>query len=50
MKIGELRSWFESFIGEGKRFSTRAEAAREFGLPKSKATKFFDFLEGGGGL
>ena len=46
MKVQDLSSWFASFIGEGKRFSTRAEAARDLGLPKSKATKFFDFLDG----
>lgn len=46
MKAQEIIDKFESFIGEGKRFKTRAEAARYLGLPISQATRFFDFLDG----
>lgn len=46
MEAKKLIEKFESFIGEGRRFKTRAEAARYFGLPASQATRFFDFLDG----
>lgn len=46
MDAQKLVAKFWSLIGEGKRFTTKAEAARAFGLPASQATKFFDFLDG----
>lgn len=45
-KIDEIRSHFNSLIGDGKQFETQSEMARFLGLKVSKATKLYNFLKG----
>lgn len=46
MDANDIRTFFEAQIGEGKRFSGRAEMARFLGLTTTTQTKFFSFLDG----
>ena len=42
----KLREYFNSVIGEGKRFPTQTELSRFLNLKKTTATKLFSFLKG----
>ena len=42
----DLRSYFCSIIGKGKRFSSNAQMARFLGLGSTTATKLYSFLKG----
>ena len=42
----KIRAYFNSIIGDGKRFKTQTELANYLGLKKTTATKLYDFLEG----
>ena len=42
----KLREYFNSIIGEGKRFPNQTEMARFLNLKKTTATKLFSFLKG----
>lgn len=42
----KIRAYFNSIIGDGKRFKTQTELSAYLGLKKTTATKLYDFLEG----
>lgn len=46
MTAEALRTYFQSLIGEGKRFSNQAEMARFLGLGQTTATRLYGFLSG----